>query len=49
LWSHFDFHLSCLQLFLQFCSETRCTGLMPSRCTILNFDLHTFTSFCVLV
>ena len=35
-----NFDLGILQLFFKLCGETRRTGLMPSRCTVDNFELH---------
>ncbi|MDW7758157.1 MAG: hypothetical protein SCH72_10775 [Desulfuromonadales bacterium] len=44
-----DHHLNIdrRQAFLQFRSETRCTGLMPSRRAINNFNLHCTNPFLV--
>jgi len=40
-----NFDLGILQLFFKFCGETRRTGLMPSGCTVDNFELHLCSPF----
>jgi len=38
-------HVGTVQLLLQFGSETRCPGLLPSGCAVLDCDLHVVHSF----
>lgn len=41
------FNIDVLHFFLQFGSETRCAGLVPSRSAIDNFNLHLLIPFFV--